>query len=151
MTRAQTAENLGGISRRIWTVGTVFLMIAAAFVLASCGGEEASGADTGGEVAFTDFDADDSGYLDEGEFNDGIYNDADADNSGTIEEAEYNSSVDTWYGDDYDGDFAQWDADGDGELAEEEFGESVADAGLYTEWDADNNDEIVEDEFNERV
>lgn len=75
---ARAAENGGSWLRSSTTVGALFLMFAAAILLASCGGEETSaGGDegSGNEVAFADFDSDDSGDLNEDEFNQGVYED----------------------------------------------------------------------------
>ncbi len=154
--RVRAVETSGHWLRSWSGIGAIFLMLAAAVLLASCGGAETSseGNESGGdnEIAFSDFDTDDSGDLNDSEFYDGAYNDWDTDGNGIIEEEEWNTGVDTYY-DDYDtsayGDYGEWDADGDGELTEDEFDESFTDTGIYDDWDADSNDVIDENEFNE--
>ena len=157
-TRARAAEN-GAPLKESWltVVGATLLMIAAAVLFSSCGGEEASAEDaTAGErVAFGDFDADGSGDLNEDEFYGGVYEDWDANDDGYVDEKEFGTGVGTYY-DDYDyaeyGDYNEWDADNnDDELDEEEFDASVTDTGVYDEWDADGNDAIERSEFNEAV
>lgn len=152
--RVRAAEE-GGSWLRSWTiVGAVFLMFAAAVLLGACGGEEAaSGGEegAGNEVAFSDFDADDSGDLNDSEFATGVYNEWDTNSDEVLSEEEFNSGTEAGtFGDASEyGEFSEWDADGNGEIGEEEFDESFADTGVYDDWDADNNDLIDENEFNE--
>ena len=103
-TRARAVEN-GAPRKGSWltVVGATLLMIAAAVLLSSCGGEEASAEDAtdGEEVAFSDFDADGNGDLNEDEFYGGAYEGWDANDDGYVDEEEFDTGVGTYY-DDYD-------------------------------------------------
>ncbi len=99
--------------------------------------------------AFDEYDENDDGLLDDGEFSGGLFDAFDANDDDILDENEYNAGFESYYGDDYEYGFSDWDADGDSEITEAEFGEGFGTygTGLYDDFDADGNSELTDTEF----
>lgn len=99
---------------------------------------------------FDDWDMNRDQAISEEEFGGGTYGIWDEDESGYVDENEFNTWSERWFGNEYDyGTFGEWDADADAQLTEEEFGEGFRETGYYSEWDADADTQLTEDEFGE--
>jgi hypothetical protein len=76
--------------------------------------------------AFEHWDADRDGLLDQDEFYAGAYDSWDTDRDGLLSDEEFGAGTAAWRGDSDLGDFGAWDADGDGSVDSSEFYDGLA-------------------------
>lgn len=136
-------------------VRVLALVVSPVIVFGACEGEPEVGeeVEAGADDAvvtdvqyFSDWDANDDGYLTVNEFQTGTdtatwWDDWDVDNDTYLSEDEFGSAFGdyAWYD---EGLYDEWDADDDQLLSEEEW-----QTGVYDVWDADADQQLAENEF----
>ena len=97
---------------------------------------------------FTEWDADEDGFLNSEEFYNTTFGNTDADDDDAISEEEWNAGFAGMYGAWSDDDFATFDADASGDLSRDEWNAVFAESEWFTTYDADASTSISEDEWN---
>lgn len=102
-------------------------------------------------AAYTAFDNNDDGLLDENEYVDYSYDVIDYNDDGLLDDDEWYDYSSVWYEPydiDYDSDLGAFDADNDGYIDEDEYADNY-DSDLFNEWDADNSGFVDDKEYEE--
>ena len=131
-------------------LSTASVIALAAMALPFSGQAQAAMDNTYKWETFEDIDVDNSGYLDNGEYQAYAFGRADWDDDGYLEDTEWAKYTEVYYDTwdlDYDS-YTYYDTDGDGYIDRSEFNE-VPTTDLYNAWDYDADNYIGDEDWDE--